>query len=716
MKGVLMSNSNNFELLFHSSMDAIVKVDAHFNILEINRKFEELFRYKNEHVVHKNIDELFHDINDSEKIKLNSLKLLHGERIFDEGQRKDSEGNLYDVVMTGIPIIKNGIIKGAFIIYKDVTKEKQAIDALNRQKMIFESLFSNSSDAIIRIDKNQHIIEFNENYERFFGYSLDEVKGKLPDPLISSDDQLNENTEITTRLLNGEKVVKEGLRYSKDGTARAFLIQGVPIVLGTEVIGGYGIYTDISEQKNANKKLSTQKNIFEALFKNSSDAIVRLDSNQNIIEINDVFTDLFGYYLSEIKGQKIDEIISTNETMRMTTELTTRMYTGEKIVLEGVRFGKNNQPVDVLIKGIPILEGDQVIGGYGIYTDISDRKKAEREIMFISYHDQLTGLYNRRFFEEELRRLDRSRNIPIALIMADVNGLKLTNDAFGHSVGDQLLERIAAIIIENCRKDEIIARLGGDEFVILLPHTELRTAEEIVHRIKVACENEVFNGIAFSLSFGCDTKTSLDEPIAELFKRVENHMYRNKLIESPSFRSRMFDTIIKTLHDQNDSERSHSQNVSMYCEQLGMALNLSQHELDDLKSAGWLHDIGKIAIPQNILNKEFPYSASDWVEMKKHPEIGYRILSALNEMSELATVVLAHHERYDGTGYPKGLIGEDIPLFSRIICIADAYDAMTHPRGYLPQLTKKQILEELRNNSGTQFDPELIRVFINLIN
>lgn len=102
--------------------------------------------------------------------------------------------------------------------------------------------------------------------------------------------------------------------------------------------------------------------------------------------------------------------------------------------------------------------------------------------------------------------------------------------------------------------------------------------------------------------------------------------------------------------------------------------------------------------------------------MKKHPEIGYRILSALNEMSELANVVLAHHEKYDGTGYPKGLVGEDIPLFSRIICIADAYDAMTHPRGYLPQLSLSQVIEEFKTHSGTQFDPDLVKLFIDLIN
>lgn len=500
---------NHFDTLFHASMDAIAKVDADFKIIEINPEFINLFKYRYEDVKDKNLDTLFNQTDALENIKQYTEKIRAGESVHFESNRYDAEGDLHNVIVTGIPIFENNLLTGAFVIYKDVTHERKAIDELNRQKRIFESLFSNSSDAIIRIDEHEKIIEINENYEKFFGYTLSEVIGKLPDPLISGNHQLEENTEITHRLLNGEKVVREGIRFHKNGTGRQFLIQGVPIILDNIVIGGYGIYTDMSAQKKATEKLATQKTIFEALFKNSSDAICLLDSDQKIIEINEVFTDMFGFYLSEIKGKKIDEVISKHEMILENTALTDRMYHGEKIVLEGIRYGKDNKPVSVLIKGVPIMNGETIIGGYGIYTDISDRKKAEEEIIFISYHDPLTGLYNRRYFEEELRRLETSRCVPVSLIMADVNGLKLTNDAFGHITGDLLLKKIAEIILKNCRNDEIVARLSGDEFVVLLPHTEASAAERIVHRIKESLEKSVVNEIELSLSFGFSDKPSL---------------------------------------------------------------------------------------------------------------------------------------------------------------------------------------------------------------
>ena len=354
-----------------------------------------------------------------------------------------------------------------------------------------------------------------------------------------------------------------------------------------------------------------------------------------------------------------------------------------------------------------------------IATDITHRKRIENElkrekarIEFLSYHDHLTGLYNRRFFEEELVRLDQPENLPLTIVMADVNGLKLTNDAFGHVIGDELLKKVAAVIEKQCRPQDIAARLGGDEFVLLLPRTDIAQAASIVKDIKNATATESVHAINLSISFGLETKTDTAEEIRETFKKAEDYMYKVKLFESPSMRGKTVGVIINTLHEKNKREEQHSLRVSVLCQRLAEAVGLPEGIVQELKTTGLLHDIGKIAIEETILNKPDMLTEYEWEEVKRHPEIGYRILSSVNDMSEMAEYVLAHHERWDGSGYPKGLKGEEIPLLARIITIADAYDAMTSDRPYRGPLSEEKVIAELKNNAGIQFDPELIAIFL----
>ncbi|WFD11896.1 HD domain-containing phosphohydrolase [Tepidibacter hydrothermalis] len=354
-----------------------------------------------------------------------------------------------------------------------------------------------------------------------------------------------------------------------------------------------------------------------------------------------------------------------------------------------------------------------------IFTDITVRKQveeslkaSEHKLEYLSYHDQLTGLYNRRFFEEKLSRLDMERSLPLTIIMADVNGLKLINDSFGHTLGDELLKKVAEVIMRGCRVTDIICRLGGDEFVILLPKTDTYEVEQIIKRIKTMALKEKVGSVDISISFGYETKNNEEEKIQDIFKKAEDHMYKKKLFESPSMRGKTISTIISTLHEKNKREEQHSYRVSALCQSMGKALDLPEDEIKELKTVGLLHDIGKIAIEEKVLSKPGKLTEEEWEEMKRHPEIGYRILSTVNDMSEMAEYVLTHHERWDGMGYPKGLKGEEISLQSRIITIADSYDAMISQRSYRNALSEEVAIEELKINAGLQFDPELIKVFI----
>lgn len=348
----------------------------------------------------------------------------------------------------------------------------------------------------------------------------------------------------------------------------------------------------------------------------------------------------------------------------------------------------------------------------GVSRNIEKRKTAEAEILYLSYRDQLTGLANRRFYEDELKRIDNTKNMPLALIMIDVNGLKLTNDAFSHNFGDLLLIKAANILKSVCRASDTACRIGGDEFVLLLPCCSAEAADHIVTRITKAIASEKLENIILSASIGYAVKDNVSQNISDIFREAEDRMYKNKLDESSGMRSKTIEIIMSTLYEKYNREMLHSKRVSELCEAIAVGMNFSRDDIDQIRTAGLMHDIGKIGIDEQILNKPGKLTSSEWYEIHKHAEIGYRILSSVNEFSAIAEYDLAHHERWDGQGYPKGLRAEEIPVKARIISIADSYDAMTTNRTYMNVLSIEEAVCEIKNCSGTQFDPDIARIFV----
>ncbi len=343
--------------------------------------------------------------------------------------------------------------------------------------------------------------------------------------------------------------------------------------------------------------------------------------------------------------------------------------------------------------------------------DITDRKSTEEQILYLSYFDQLTGLYNRRFYEEELKRVDTKRNLPITLIMADVNGLKLTNDAFGHLSGDKLLKAVADIMKRELRADDILARIGGDEFVLLLPKTDSLEAQLIIDRLRDKISGTLIDNISASVSFGYDTKKDEFESMEKIFAQAEDYMYRRKLLESGSMKSEMITLITRSLYERDKDEQSHSERVAELCRMTAESMNFDSHQISEIVLLGMLHDIGKIGIDQNILNSSKLFGEREWKEIKKHPETGYHILKSVSEFSHIAEYVLCHHERPDGKGYPRGLKGDDIPLESKILSIAEAFDSMTH-KNYKEPISLLDAIDELELNSRRQFDEKIVKIFI----
>ncbi len=350
-----------------------------------------------------------------------------------------------------------------------------------------------------------------------------------------------------------------------------------------------------------------------------------------------------------------------------------------------------------------------------IARNITNQHLYQEQIEYLSYHDQLTGLHNRRSFESNLKQLDREENLPLCIIMADVNGLKLVNDSFGHRAGDTLLSKFVKVMKESAPSENMLFRTGGDEFVILIPNCNEKQADELVKTMKVNCAHERVNAITLSVSFGWDFKNCMEEDVNVVLKSAEDFMYQKKLFEGPSIRGKTISLIINTLHEKNKREEQHSRRVAELCEKLAIKLHMPEDKTKEIKSAGLLHDIGKIAIPENLLNKSGKLTAEEFEEVRRHPEIGYRILCSANEMTDIAEYVLSHHERWDGKGYPRGLAGEEIPLQARMIAIADAFDAMTSIRSYREAASEEDAARELIKHAGSQFDPELVRCFVHKV-
>jgi diguanylate cyclase (GGDEF)-like protein len=351
---------------------------------------------------------------------------------------------------------------------------------------------------------------------------------------------------------------------------------------------------------------------------------------------------------------------------------------------------------------------------FSIIHDITERKIAEERIHYMTFHDRLTGLYNRAYIEEEMQRIDTERQLPISLIMGDLNNLKLVNDTYGHEKGDELLVKAAEVLKKSCRKEDIVARWGGDEFVVLLPQTPLEISDKICGRIYNETQKEE-QELLVSIALGSASKVENDEEIFKVLNKAENRMYKNKITNRNSARSNVLSALLNTLREKSYETEEHSSRMKELCLKLGKKMGLQSSDLDRLSLLTSLHDIGKVTIPRELLNKEEKLTEEEWERIKKHTEASFRILSSIDEFSDIAKPALHHHEWWDGSGYPEGLSGKNIPILSRILTIVDAFDVMVSGRPYQEPVSKQEALEEIQECAGTQFDPNIVAEFVESI-
>lgn len=469
------------------------------------------------------------------------------------------------------------------------------------------------------------------------------------------------------------------------------------------------------------QELFIQKEEIEATLLAIGDAVISTDELGRVKAFNDIAQELTGYSRKEVVGKPFKDIFYiVNETTKkkLPCPVERVISSGETVHLENhtVLITKDKSKRVIEDSAAPIRNQDgKLIGVILVFRDVTEKKEKQKEIEYLSLHDYLTGLYNRRFFTEKLASLDHKEHYPLGIMMIDVNGLKIINDAYGHDFGDLVLKESANVMIKVVGDRGKISRIGGDEFTIICDNTSTEELQKIKESINQELAIHKLRNITLSLSIGFAIKYEESEDISELMKNAENIMYKFKLADGASARNHTIQAILKTLTDKYALERTHSERVGMFSRQLGEALKMHRDELKELEMSGLFHDIGKISIPDSILNKPGRLTKEEYDIIKEHTRNGYMILRAADEYSDLAENALLHHEHYDGSGYPEGLKGEDIPLQARIICIADAFEAMTSDRPYRKALAVEVAIEELLKYKGTQFDPELVDVFINKV-
>ncbi len=469
-------------------------------------------------------------------------------------------------------------------------------------------------------------------------------------------------------------------------------------------------------------QLVESKEDLNLILDSSAEAIYGIDLNGNCIFCNNSCIEMLGYSdQSELLGKNMHRQI--HHTRRDGTSFPTddcRIFRafikGEGSHVEDEVFWRaDGTSFDVEYFSYPQIKNGKITGAVITFMDISERKQKEAKIQYLNCYDTLTGLHNRRCFEENRNKIDIPDNLPLSVIFADINGLKMTNDIFGHTAGDELIKKSSEILQQVSRKNDVVARVGGDEFIILLPNTTGENAEKIITRIKSGFADAHIEAIKCSISLGLDTKRSPDQSLDEIIANAENAMYKDKTMNRKTINKDIIDTIIETLHAKNPGEKQHSITVSELCSDVGTALHLPENDISKLKRAGYLHDIGKIVLDEGILIKD-TLSDEELEKMQQHSAVGYRILSLFDDTLDLAEYVYGHHERWDGAGYPQGLKGEQIPLLSRIITVVETYDRVLN-RGELPLKDRKlAALDVIKNGAGTQFDLQIAELFVQMIN
>ncbi|MFZ7120381.1 MAG: HD domain-containing phosphohydrolase [Eubacteriaceae bacterium] len=575
----------------------------------------------------------------------------------------------------------------------------------------YENLVEKSPDVLIRFDKNYKIIYTNTSIEKYSFKKSELVDKVLFDNKISNGILLDKYIDYLYFMQLNKKEYELNINTEEGNYYRVRLIPELNSLgdfeTGILIITNLTEYIKIEKQKNENEeklKLAIEASnavIWDIDIKSGD---INYSQNEfNLLKYKDKSPIMSNkLYYRKIKRQIIKYLkeSKTNINKRFKYEAKIKDDMGKSIwlLIQGkvTNWDIDNKPLNIM----------------GTAIDVTDTKLREKQIKYLAEHDSLTGLYNRMYFEKKLNELDQESNFPLGIIMIDVDGLKVINDAFGHTMGDDLIKYTAKALNNAFGDiDSIISRIGGDEFAVIVSNIREEILEKYSRKINDELSNEKVISVTPSVSIGYAIKQLPHQNITSIYKKAEDIMYKSKLLKSTSTRSTIIKSLQKALQEKTHETEEHCSRIRYLATKIAKKMSLNDSDIDDVILLSGLHDIGKIAIPESILRKPGKLNEEEWIIMKTHCEIGYRIASSTKDIYSIAEDILSHHERWDGQGYPRGLKGVEIPLISRIISVVDSYDAMTNDRIYRKAMSSKAAIEEISRCSGSQFDPEIVNIF-----
>jgi len=589
---------------------------------------------------------------------------------------------------------------------------KQASRALEESREWYRTIAEDVPAMVARVSPDYYMAFVNKAYCNFMGVPIEKIINRPLSEFVPADNYHKVINHFTS--LTPDKPIDhhEHANIAYDGSVRCIRWINRALYDGSGSLKEYlCIGEDITDYRNAYQQLKKSEETKSSILEASPDIIIRFDRDGYYLDVLSGDDSMTAIPQADMIGKVLEEVLAPELAGLYREAITRAINTGELQTIEYViTINEQDYEREARLKA----DSDQEVITF--IRDITEKKRFEERLKFLSMNDQLTGLYNRAFFEEEMKRLDRGRSYPITMLSADLDDLKLVNDSMGHDAGDKLLVKAANILKMSVRGSDILARVGGDEFTVILPRTEAETGEEIAARIRLNVEEYNDNNpeMPLGLSIGLATAEESNVALQDIFKKADDHMYHDKLHRSNRVRTKTVEALLAALAERDHVMEGHTERLADICRKIGQEINLSSRQLSDLALLAQVHDLGKVGIPDKILFKEGPLTDEEWKTMRLHPEKGYRIAVTSPDLSGVAELILKHHECWDGNGYPLGLKETEIPVECRILSIVDAFDAMTNDRPYSKAVSYETALKEILNCAGTQFDPDLADVFVSL--
>ncbi|MFW5842226.1 MAG: HD domain-containing phosphohydrolase [Bacillota bacterium] len=464
---------------------------------------------------------------------------------------------------------------------------------------------------------------------------------------------------------------------------------------------------------NSNLLKKSEKK-YRSLIDNSKLGIIQYNTSGIIEVANQAFADILESTLDKLIGLDMRKLNNHALIDKLNMALA-----GKKSIFEGnytsLLTGKT---FPTRVQFSPITEDDIIIGGIGIIEDMTKDYENKKRMQELIQEDALTKLLNRNAFDTFLLDKKRAKRYPITIAVFDINTFQIINTSFGYDTGNQVLLTIARIFKKHILSSDAmhVYRTGGDEFALIIEGKEHKDAVSMIKFISKKLNSIDRFSFDLNISYGYSTTYDSHTALSDTFNEALTNLNTSKIYDGSSISKKTIDVIMTTLFEKSKREKIHSERVSKIAKGLAKTYHLGTAFTNRVSLAARLHDIGKINIAEDILDKPGKLTEKEREKINKHPESGFKILSSVTEYMDIANIVLTHHEKYDGSGYPKGLKGHDIPLEARIIAVADAYDAMTEQRTYRDPMTKAAAIKELKDYSNIQFDGDVVNKFIEYIN